>query len=348
MKNYKIKLKILVYGFPPLVEKCIIDNFELKNAIINEENIVKSTKKDSFSTAIYITSCSYRIQKGEPLYYNYFENIDYINVETDDTEDKIEIMHKANIINKIMSFQKKLRLQFNVRIIFPISRIEIYRDNDEFFDSVVNYWDFPIEPMLIHFDKVSFEHNSHFHFELQRFEQLEHANVKFERAINYFVSSFDSSNISLRYLLLFSSMEALLINSKKNITENLANRMSKILLYNDSIKEKDAYNKIKELYNIRSKYIHGSKKNIITNDNERDLRCYVREVLIIYWVYAINNKLGSGQIIKNIDNNVEVDFGTKTLARYLRVNDYKRAYIESCTEIANGILSGKFKIRKED
>ena len=163
--------------------------------------------------------------------------------------------------------------------------------------------------------------------------------------MNYFYSSFNSSDISLRYLILFSSLESLLITSKKNITENLARRTSKILNYGDDKKEKEVYEKLKTLYNIRSKYIHGTKRNIITIENERELRNYVRETLIIYWMYAsCNSKLGSKQIIKNLDANVEFDFQTKMVAKYLRTENFAKTYSEACEEISEGIMNGKFKI----
>ena len=123
-------------------------------------------------------------------------------------------------------------------------------------------------------------------------------------------------------------------------------RTSRILKYIDKFNEQLIYDEIKNLYNIRSKYIHGAKKYDITLDDEKELRDYVRATLLIYWRYVEQNKLGSNQVIENLKQSVEFDFQTKMFAKYLKVTDFKIAYKELYYDFINEIKKGNYKIKE--
>lgn len=349
MKQFKIKYKILLYGFPPVDENFIIDNFELKSYMLYKNLQDKEVEVENFPTSIYLLNCCYKLKDDDNIYYNYFENINELIVDIPNNlcnKNDIQkyIMNNTCIKKIIYDLEKKLRLMFNIRIIFPMIRITIHDIDNHDYGYVILTKDFPGYSWQHSFCKEIFEFNSHFMFSLESFSKLEEKNAKFEKAMSYFYSSFDSNSISIRFTMLFSSMEALLIRSKTQVTEKLSLRMSRLLKCIDPKLENDTYKDIKELYNIRSKYIHGSKKNNITRQDEEKLRKYVREVLIIYWMYALNNKLTANQIINNLDNEKNLDYITRTTARYIRTLDFKKAYVDACEDIAEGIISSKIKI----
>lgn len=233
-----------------------------------------------------------------------------------------------------------------MRILFPIIRIDISTLENNNLGFCVCYNDFPNQFTSQFFDSKTFEHNSHLKLDIKSFINLEKKNVKFKRAIDYYFSSFDYSDVSIRFILLFSSLETLLLNSKDKICENLSIHTSRILRYIDKFDEQIIYDDIKNLYNIRSKYIHGTKKYDITLDDERKLRDYVRATLLIYWRYVEQNKLGSNQVIKNLKQSVEFDFQTKMFAKYLKVTDFKIAYKELYDDFINEIKNGNYKIKE--
>lgn len=349
MKTFKVKFNILLYGFPPLINEYIVDNFKLKKQKIKENVLVPKFKSKKFDTSSYISYCAFQLVEDNNFYYNYFESVKkteiYIPNELNLKKDIYNyILTKSIALEIINNLEKKLRLQFNLRIVFPNVKIYVYDNMNKLFGHIINNRTLPVGISLEDINLKDFELNSHQHISLESFSKLEKQNARFKRAMNYYYSSFDSEDISIRFILLFSSLEALLIRSKISIWMNLASRVSKILRYIDNYEEQKIFERIKYLYDIRSKYIHGSKKGIISKEDEEELRDYVRSTLIIYWGYSINNNLSSNQIITNIANDIKFDFRTRMLAKYLKVTDYKKAYFEMCIEIANGIKKGNFEI----
>lgn len=348
MKKIKLKIKILLHGFPPLKEEYIVDNYKLKKGIVDDLQINKSY---DFDTSFYISSCTYRLDGDKNLYYNYFESIDYICFEIEDSKTEISelseyILKQTDIPKQLLSIEKKLRLQFNVRIIFPMQRIDVYSEEDKFLCYLIEYKDFPKINTLDDINLKVFEHNSHHSFEMNSLEELEKRNVKFSKSMDYYYSSFDLLDLPSRYLILFASMEALLLKSNNKVTEKLSRRMSYILTHNDISKRQEKYEEIKKLYELRCEYIHGSKKDIISKANEEKLREYVREILIVYWIYVGNTNIGSKQFIKKIDAAESLGYGISLLTKYMRSDDYKETFKYCNEEILTGIKKGRFKITK--
>ena len=342
---------MLCYGFPPVEGKFISDNFELKSYKLESNLYDSKNEYGEFNPSLYLYNCCYQIKDDASIYYNCFESIDdlIVNVPTKN-KDKHEIenyiMNKTDVVRISNIFEKKLRLVFNIRVIFPIRIIKIYDINGESYETATLTKDFPGINWQYTSNQEIFEFNSHFKTSIEEFIKLEKKNVRFARAMNYFDSSFDSSSVSTRYTMLFSALEALLIRGRTQVTEKLALRTSHILKCIDYSIEKEIYGDIKKMYDIRSKYIHGSKKNAITIKDEEKLRKYVRETLIIYWMYAQNNNLTANQIINNLDNDKKVDYLTSSNAKYMRTLDFHKAYSEACEEISQGIVNGELVITK--
>ena len=342
---------MLCYGFPPIEEKFINDNFELKSYKLKANLYNSKNEYKGFNPSLYLYNCCFRIQDDDNIYYNCFESVDDIVVEVPtEFKEKHEIenyiMNKTDVVRISNIFEKKLRLVFNIRVIFPMRLIKIYDMGGKSYGTATLTKDFPGINWQYTVNKKIFEFNSHFKTSIEEFIKLEKKNVRFERAMNYFNSSFDSSSVSTRYTMLFSALEALLIKKENRITEKLALRTSRILkcIDLDPSIEKEIYSEIKKMYDIRSKYIHGSKKNIIAIKDEENLRKYVRETLIIYWMYAQNNNLTANQIISNLDNNKPIDYLTSSSAKYIRTLDFSRAYSNVCEEISRGIMNGELVV----
>lgn len=353
MKKYKLKFKILAHGFPATVNKFQLDDFDLKSETIHEKEITNSLEKDSFNTTGYITTCSYKLDNDNSLYYNFFENHNFIemNVPNDKTKSKASLgehVLKSQFVQDIVcDLEKKMRLVFNLRIIFPIYKVFIFDENENQITYIINYKDFPANIGLFQFDTETFEKNSHFNFNLKSIKLLEKKNIRFSRAMDLFTHSFDPSNVSLRFLMLFSTLESLFITSKTDVTKNLAICVSKILLYDNTYEEEKIYQRIKELYKFRSKYVHG-KNTEITVELEKELRNYVRQVLIIYWMISQNSKYTSNTIISTLKSNGKIDLQVKLTAKYLRADDYTLTYKETCLLIARELKNGNLKINKEE
>lgn len=354
MKKFKIEIKLLVYGFPCIDEHFVMDNFELKLEKINLDSIGKSMIENPFVPSGYIFNCTFKLKNDDDNYYNYFESVENIeySISNDKAKSKetiIKYFFELDDIEKLIDdFKKKLRLIYNLRIIFPINKITIFDEKGEIVGYFINYNDFPaIHGLNLDFDKEKFSKNSRTGFDLKSFLLTEKKNVKFGRAISLFNDSFDSSDSSIRFLLLFSCLEALFLTSKKKITENIAICTSRILLYENEKDEIFMYERIKKLYDYRSKFIHGIKLNNITYDLELELREIVRFVLLIYWNLCLLN-LSSKQIIKMLKNREKVSLQTRMYAKIIKSDNYNDAYKETLEMIALEIKRGNVRIKEQE
>ncbi len=343
MKKYYLKIKSIVYGFPATVNEYKIDNFILKSRNVDEVKMIDQIKQeeiedDEFSFTSYLMLFIYRLEEDKKLYYNYFESIKDIEVAVEDECSSIfdttnYIFHKSGAFQTVFDLEKQLRLIFNLRIKFPMIRVKIYDEYGQDYNQMSLFRDIPNTHGLDGIDKNIFEFNSHFYFNIKGFEKLSNINTKFEKAISYYFNSFDSNDISIRFILLVTALEALVINDEKNIKSKLINRISNLL--KDIYKDKDISNRIKYFYKIRSEYIHGDKRNIIKKEDEKELREYTRNALIIYWYYSLNTNYNAGKIISNLNNNVDLDVTTKMTAQYMNTTDYKKAFSDAISIFNN-------------
>lgn len=349
-QQYKIKFKMLAYGFPLTAQKYIVDNFELKSYTIDEKRIAESVENDCFDTTGYITTCSYQLKDDVNRYCNYFETVDFIDIDvpitvTGNKLDLATFIINNDLVNRIIkNFTKKLRLIYNFRIIFPIYKITIYDCNEVEQTYAVCYNDLPANIGLDKFDKNTFEKNGRYDFRLDSLIEIEKRNVPFSRAMDLFSHSFEPKEVPLRFMMLFSSLEALFVDSRVKITKRICICVSRILQCENIEQQNQIYSRIKELYDYRSRYIHG-KENLINLEVEKELRGYVREVLIIYWTIALDCKYDATSIIKTLTKNQEFGINIKLLGRYLRSDDYNKTYKESCEMIASEITKGNIGIK---
>lgn len=352
MKKFKMKLKMLVYGFPSLTEEYTNENFKLKTEVIDLLEIETQMTNNIFVPSYFIASCAFQIEGEEEQKCNYFETINDIEFEiSNDKAKSVKTIGKSafEIADKIItSFTKKMRLIFNIRIIFPISLVSIYDMENNEITKMIRTKDFPsVMGLNENFDSELFNQNSRTGFNLEKFEETEKNNIRFARAIELFNNSFEPTDKSMRFLLLFSSLEALFVTSKQNITERIATCTSRILAYKTEEETLAMYNRMKELYNFRSKYIHGQKTKNITLELEKELRNIVRWVMLIYWNLCLKEK-GPRVIINELKENVKLPLDTRMYAIYLKSSDYSEAQKEAYTEVAIELANGRARITEEE
>ena len=100
-----------------------------------------------------------------------------------------------------------------------------------------------------------------------------------------------------------------------------------------------------ELYKIRFDYVHGSIKSI-NNDNLLELREMVRIVLILYWAHTAFIKDKSKTVLYYIENSIDFSFNVSKFAEYFYVDNYENMYYNSILDIAAGIRSGKYRVKR--
>jgi hypothetical protein len=110
----------------------------------------------------------------------------------------------------------------------------------------------------------------------------------FRLAFDFFEESYVTTDLRMRFILLITALEAIFNQGKDQISHSLSRNLSLIL----SVAEDDynqKYKEIKNLYNLRSSIIHGSKNDYPSEEAVKLVEGYVRRALQ-YWIHSKKNK----------------------------------------------------------
>lgn len=147
-------------------------------------------------------------------------------------------------------------------------------------------------------------------------------NNQFNRALEFYNDSFESEKISSRYILIFSSLEAIFNLDLEDITEKISRYSAKLLAEENEKEYKQVYSDIRKLYKKRCDYIHGSKTNNILDEDEKLLRFYVRKIILAYWMIILYTKKTAKQILEYLNSDEKLDLQVRLFISTLNSNNF--------------------------
>lgn len=341
------KSKILISGIYPLKD-FRIDGYIEKTGIYDDKMINTNDPEHIFYSAGHLLNSCYQCVDREDVNYEFFESEELTEREVNDGLSKCEIQKiiLKEQAHKIDLLQEKIRLLTGLAITLPVFLTTIYKD-DVFYTSVGSITWTTTNFNVRDYDeamKLTLQNRLCFHIADSAIAELKAKNSRFKRALYFYNNSFNSSDIGVRFILLFSSLEALFNITAENITNEVSKYASKILFL-DKKKSKSSKWKIIEYYKVRSKYIHGNDGFEITKEIECNLREYVREILLIYLnvsiIYNIADAKDIKELLDRVDNDT-VDAGVQLFVKYIRTDpkQFGRLY----GKIADNFLNGNFHI----
>lgn len=122
MKKMYLKYKILVNGLSP-AKTYTIDGFTMKEGTFEEKMFDTKYNQNSSGISLnmnsYLASC---LNDYKKLSYNYFESNEFTEIEvsnkiTKRTLNKV-VNNKKEIIDKALDLEKKIRIIFNIPVLF--------------------------------------------------------------------------------------------------------------------------------------------------------------------------------------------------------------------------------------
>ncbi len=361
MKDIFVKYKILVNGLHT-EQQYSIDGFTLKNAIFDKELFENKYDKDKkgvdFNFECYLGACFIDSKK---LMYNYFESNDYEKYEVSNKvklngNSIIKLLEiKSEIYDKANDLEKKIRLILNIPVLFQIVILEFYDENKEFVCAIqgnkqLSCWN----RLTYKINPDEFANNSRFGIDFSKTKGIHN---QFTRAIEFYNDSFDSDKISTRYILIFSSLEAIFNLNAEDVTEKISKYSAKIISEENEEEYNKIYKDIKVLYNKRCDFIHGSKRDNIQEEDEKKLRFYVRKIIISYWMIATFTNKTAKQILEYLDSDEKLDLQIRIFISALNANNFteqqrkaieiieKELRISIPQEIKNAIIG---KVEKQE
>lgn len=343
-KKVYIKLKILINGLFPITNFCFED-FTFKNGKYDESVINTENKDFIFYSSGHLLNSCYGLEGKKGNYYNYFENENYIELEMDEVvynnRDRLNDFVLKNMSGKIESMEKRLRLITNFNIGLPILKATVYDENQKILTyvgisshqtSYLNISKYTDDMKKLLTNRLRFRISDSTIYELEK------NNSRYKRAMLFYNNSFLTNDIGVRFVLLFSSIESLFNINGQDVADIISKNTSRIMFVSPK-KTKQYYFKIKNLYDIRSKYIHGNEPRIITEKIEFDLREIVREVLLMYWyISQWENIKNEQQIISFLEKNDKdsLDLSIQLFKKSLYITDYQAFYQETITKLVEG------------
>lgn len=346
------KTKILISGLFPMIN-FKIDGFIEKTDLYNEKMIDTNNPDYIFYSSGHLLNSMYACEEKNGNYYEYFENEELVKYEIphEVSKNEVEKMILDEQFKKVNLLQKKIRLLTGIGITLPVFNTTIYNDKKDLYTYVggVN-WEVSRITVSAYDDELKnkLEERLHFYIADSTIINLEEKNIRYKRALNFYLYSFESQDIGIRFTLLFSALESLFNISGDEITKEISTYASNILFLNSKERNKSKW-KISTFYNIRSRYIHGNDGYQLTKIQESELRDYVREILLIYWNISMVYNIYDPQAIKNLVNNTKrnnLDIRVQLFIKYMRtpINKYSELYKQIRSEFLNenySILSNK-------
>jgi len=152
-------------------------------------------------------------------------------------------------------------------------------------------------------DNLNFKIENRLHklsIDFDLLSELQTKNSAFGKALKIYNTAFLSSDYAIKFCMLCSSLECLLVKESKGVTEILARRGSVLMGAGDKIIENKKVLKI--LYDKRCRYLHDGKSEI-TSVDELKLREITRSILIVYFhiLTTCENPESNKLILKLID-----------------------------------------------
>ena len=346
------KTKILISGLFPMMN-FKLDGFIEKTGLYDENMIDINNPDYIFYSSGHLLNSMYSCKEKKGTYYEYFENEDLVKYEISNeiSKDELEKIILEEQFKKVGLLQKKIRLLTGIGITLPVFKTTIYNDKKIFYTYVGGINHEVARIKVSDYDeelKNKLEERLHFYIADSTIINLEEKNIRYKRALNFYLYSFESQDIGIRFTLLFSALESLFNITGDEITKEISTYASKILFLNCKERKKSKW-KISTFYEIRSHYIHGNDGYQLTEIQENELRSYVREILLIYWNISVVYNIYDPQVIKDLVNNTErnnLDIQVQLFIKYMRTsfNEYSELYKQICSEFLNGnfsVLSNK-------
>lgn len=342
-KVINLKVSFLVQGLFPL-EAFDIDGFNLQTRVINEEMVSNILKDNPFYAPMSLIPAAFQEHGAKESKFLCLINENYI-LEINNKQNALDRKQITEYIQENLEsirgyLEKELKLITNIDINLPIAVAKAI-NIDEFG---------PVSVTLVNNNNSNINISQYTEnlknllsrrlsrrISIKSLEELGLKNSRFQRALEFYYSSFIPFNRSIRFVLLFSSLEALFNLESKNVTASVASSTSKILFVDEKKERKISY-KIRDYYDRRSYYIHGNQPKEVTEEQEFDLREIVRKVILIYWQIASTQNLADPkQIVEFLNENKQKDL-TLTLQlfiKHLEDEDYKDLYNEMMEMLPN-------------
>lgn len=217
--------------------------------------------------------------------------------------DKYFDENENDFLKEVENIEKYFRMITNLHIMLGTVSLVLYKNNEKI-SSTVLYREYQ---SILRYTSKEYLNIKRYNrilshtIDVPSFNLIQEKIKEFKNSINYYNNSFEQTDISLEFLLLISSLEALFNNNKKRIAFKVRHYGSKFLLDDEKFEENKKV--INKMYELRSKYVHGK---VFTQDLSLyvvELREKVRMIIINYFLiaiqqYDINNTYKHENVIK--------------------------------------------------
>jgi hypothetical protein len=314
-EEYKVEFSCVLYNYP------LNNNLDINNCSIQIVKVPESYKNlDDFKMKYKSGNFTLMSPNVMDLYCVYqYDNDFYYTIIKQDFKitcdnNKYEIEQNCLKNTKVYKTIELLRLITNEHIFIYNTTVKVKnKDNVLIHDGIVSDYVFPSLAFVNSYRQVSKEKlESRLSTIINYSTYLEIiANDNFlKTAYDFYDDSFFQHNINTKFLLLFSALETFFNTGPNDITFKLSLYTSILIVGDDKLRKK-IQKRISDLYAKRSNVAHGKDKGkkdksikAITEDDEFELREYVRLVILRYIEWSIKTKNNSQDLFIEYINGI--------------------------------------------
>ena len=285
--TYFINYEALSYNMPECNDFEFLNHKFIANLVTQEIQNIIVPQNDILKANFTFQSCCLPYHDG---HISYVTAINKEPLELSFNDENNEELHDKviELVEKIINdMEEHLIFTTNIHIFFPIVKINV-QSEDSLTNHIYGYttnrpmpyrkWSHVTEGidlmcrLHLHIDKVAFDE-----FRLHKSHQ------RYKRAFDYYIRSFHEYDHSSALCLLCSSLDAITGRSSSNDTKKRLAKYSSVL-FCTPLQIEQHKKKMRHFYKIRSTFTHG-KGNLITVQDEIELREYVRKFLLAYFLF---------------------------------------------------------------
>lgn len=368
MSLIKLKYEVLISGIYPFTGYYEKNGFKIIRHQLDNDLVNKLYSSSAIYFSPYIGICCYPDDSGNPLYLTFEKEIE-IEIEYTDIEEynlnfTNEHLKGLNLFDEIDMLEKLMVLEINNNIQFPVKIIRAFTKNDKLLTVLGDIKSINLPSLISTNENETLEtikrQNNRLSsgFSYESINELKNNNIFFNNSLSMYFSSFSTNDDNICFILLTTSLEALLSLStyekpercsvcgqpRYKIRATVSKNVSLLLLAQDEIIEKT----MKNFYDMRSNFVHNGNR-VIAKQDVQYLQEIVRKVLLVYWNISLKaNTYNHKEIISIImSDEYKNDTLNKIFLSVLENITFKEKKFKALEEILNGITNGTVGIKTD-
>lgn len=302
--KYYVDYEALVYNMPVYNGFEFLDHMFITHHVTAEDEKIIIHSSDILKTNFSFQACCMTNCDNHSSYIT-AQNKVSLEIVNKNLSDDVLCDEVSEIVRKkIEAIEQHLIFTTNLHIFFPVVKIYIQSEGGQksLLCGFTNNRPMPFGKWTWTTENINLERRLNFNLDKESFDRFRfnRNHTRYNKAFDYYIRSFHEFDHSSAFCILCSALDAITGCSNSNKTKVRLAKYSSVLFCRPMEMEQ-LKSKMVHLYRLRSDFTHG-KGSKITEQDEIELREYVRKFLLAYFLFWQEMKIkNEPQMLQKMD-----------------------------------------------